>query len=48
MQTCFYNGRKHDEAAAMISHMPMLIAQALMLAAKDNLALKWHQADFVI
>ena len=28
--------KQHDEAAAMISHMPMVIAQALMLAAKDN------------
>lgn len=28
--------QEHDEAAAMISHMPMLIAQALFLAASDN------------
>lgn len=28
--------QKHDEAAAMISHMPMLVAQALFLAASDN------------
>lgn len=27
---------KHDEAAAMISHMPMVIAQALFLAASDD------------
>ena len=27
---------KHDEAAAMISHMPMLLAQALCLAASEN------------
>lgn len=27
---------KHDEAAAMISHMPMLLAQALFLAASEN------------
>ncbi len=27
---------KHDEAAAMISHMPMVLAQALFLAASEN------------
>lgn len=27
---------KHDEAAAMISHMPMVIAQALMLSVMNN------------
>lgn len=27
---------EHDEAAALISHMPMLIAQALFYSAKDN------------
>ncbi len=32
----FMTAKQHDEAAAMISHMPMVIAQALMLAAKDN------------
>ncbi len=32
----FTTPEKHDEAAALISHMPMVIAQALMLAAKDN------------
>ncbi len=32
----FMTAQAHDEAAAMISHMPMVIAQALMLAAKDN------------
>ena len=32
----FTTPSKHDEAAAMISHMPMLIAQALFHAAKDN------------
>ena len=38
---------KHDEAAAMISHMPMVIAQALMLAAKDNpLALEIASSGF--
>lgn len=32
----FVSAKEHDEAAALISHMPMVIAQALMLAAKDN------------
>ena len=43
----FTTAEKHDEAAAMISHMPMLIAQALMLAAKDNpLALEMASSGF--
>lgn len=38
---------KHDEAAAMISHMPMVIAQALFLAASDNpLALEIASSGF--
>ena len=38
---------KHDEAAAMISHMPMLIAQALFYAAKDSdLALTMASSGF--
>lgn len=28
--------QRHDEAVAMISHMPMLLAQALFLAASEN------------
>ena len=32
----FTTAEKHDEAVAMISHMPMVIAQGLMLAAKEN------------
>lgn len=32
----FTTAEEHDEAVAMISHMPMVISQALMLAAKDN------------
>lgn len=28
--------QKHDEAVAMISHMPMIVAQALMETIKDN------------
>jgi prephenate dehydrogenase len=39
--------QKHDEAAAMISHMPMLIAQALFYSAKDSeLALKMASSGF--
>jgi len=39
--------QKHDEAAAMISHMPMVISQALFLAAKDNpLALEMASSGF--
>ncbi len=32
----FTTAEEHDEAVAMISHMPMVISQALILAAKDN------------
>ena len=43
----FTTPQKHDEAAAMISHMPMLIAQALFQAANDNeLALKMASSGF--
>ena len=43
----FTTPNKHDEAAAMISHMPMLVAQALFLAASDNeLALKMASSGF--
>lgn len=39
--------KEHDEAAAMISHMPMLVAQALFYAAKDSeLALKMASSGF--
>lgn len=39
--------KKHDEAAAMISHMPMVIAQALFLAASENpLALEIASSGF--
>ena len=38
---------KHDEAAALISHMPLVIAQALYLTASDNeLALKMASSGF--
>lgn len=30
------NAKEHDEAVALISHMPMVVSQALMLAAVDN------------
>ena len=32
----FMSAGEHDEAAAMISHMPMVVAQALFLAASKN------------
>lgn len=38
---------KHDEAAALISHMPMLIAQAIFKTAQNNeLALKMASSGF--
>ena len=43
----FATAGEHDRAAAMISHMPMVIAQALMLSAKDNpLALEMASSGF--
>ena len=43
----FTTPTEHDEAAAMISHMPMLIAQALFHAASDSeLALKMASSGF--
>lgn len=43
----FTTAEKHDEAVALISHMPMVIAQALMLCAKDNpLALEIASSGF--
>lgn len=43
----FTTAEKHDEAVAMISHMPMVIAQSLMLAAKKNpLALEIASSGF--
>lgn len=43
----FTTPQEHDEAAAMISHMPMLVAQALFLAASGNeLALKMASSGF--
>lgn len=38
---------KHDEAVALISHMPMVISQAIFKTAKDNeLALKMASSGF--
>ena len=43
----FTTAKEHDKAAALISHMPMVIAQALMLTAKDNpLALEIASSGF--
>lgn len=39
--------QKHDEAAALISHMPMVIAQAIFKTAQDNeLAMKMASSGF--
>ena len=41
------NAKEHDEAAALISHMPMVLAQALMKTAMNNtLALKMASSGF--
>lgn len=41
------DAKKHDEAVALISHMPLLIAQAIFNTAKDNkLALKLASGGF--
>ena len=43
----FTTVEKHDEAVAMISHMPLEISQGLMLCAKDNpLALEIASSGF--
>ena len=43
----FTTAEEHDKAVAMISHMPMVIAQSLMLAAKENpLALEIASSGF--
>ncbi len=45
--TLIMNADEHDEAAALISHMPMLIAQALMKTALENEnALKMASSGF--
>lgn len=41
------NAQEHDEAAALISHMPMVLAQTLMKTAKDNhLAMQMASSGF--
>ena len=41
------DAKKHDEAVALISHMPLLVSQALFYCAKDNpLALKLASSGF--
>ena len=41
------NPKEHDEAVALISHMPLFVAQALVFTAKDNpLALKLASSGF--
>lgn len=43
----FTTATEHDRAAALISHMPLVISQALMFAAKDNpLALEIASSGF--
>jgi prephenate dehydrogenase len=43
----YMGAKEHDEAAALISHMPMVVAQALFLAAQDNpLALEIAASGF--
>lgn len=43
----FTTPKEHDEAVALISHMPMLISQAIFKAAKENsLALKLASSGF--
>lgn len=43
----YTTAKEHDRAAALISHMPMVIAQALMLTVKDNrLALEMASSGF--
>ena len=46
-KTVFTTPKEHDEAVAMISHMPMVVAQALFLAVKENpLALELAASGF--
>lgn len=43
----FADANEHDEAVALISHMPMVISQALVLTANDNsLAMKIAASGF--
>lgn len=46
-EVVFADVKEHDEAVAMISHMPMVVAQALFKATTDNkLALKLASSGF--
>ena len=46
-KTSLTTPKKHDEAVALISHMPMLVSQAIFKTAKDNkLALKLAASGF--
>lgn len=46
-QTIITTPEKHDEAAALISHMPLLVAQGLFMCAEDNpLALEMASSGF--
>ena len=46
-QTIITNAKEHDMAVALISHMPMLVSQALFQNARDNkLALKLASSGF--
>ena len=46
-ETIITTPAEHDEAAALISHMPLIVAQALCLTAEDNeLALKMASSGF--
>ena len=46
-EVIFAEAKEHDEAVAMISHMPMVVAQALFKTTKDNnLALKLASSGF--
>ena len=46
-QIIYASPKEHDEAAALISHMPMVIAQALFKSAQgNNLALKLASSGF--
>ena len=46
-ETIITTPEKHDEAAALISHMPLIVSQALFMTAEDNeLALKMASSGF--
>lgn len=46
-ETIITNAKEHDEAVALISHMPLILSQALFYTAKNNkLALKLASSGF--